>query len=232
MEDLTRIYSRNLFFTASVFAMGLMIPYAKGNTLAVTLLILLAIILYCYIGKLLVEIIMQLSKRATSIKELKFLFITLAVLCAGGYFFIGVVDSAEKMISNLRHIKTKDCYNLLSIDGFLDYFLDLILTYLNSLYYSIVVMATLGDSKIIAEGIFTRIIIVFEVGTALSLTIFKIGEFFSERSSAETKKFERRILNEVQKINPSYIVDPKAGFWERTFMKLTIRARRRRKSLG
>jgi len=232
MEDLTRIYSKNLFFTACVFFLGLVIPYARGNSLAGVLLILLAIGLYGYIGKLLIDVIKQLSKKETSIKELKFLFITLAVLCAGGYFFIGVIDAKEQMISGLREIKAGENYDLFSFDGFFSYFQDLTFTYLNSLYYSIVVMTTLGDSKIVAEGGFTRIIVGFEVGTALSLTIFKIGEYYSERSSAEAKEIEVRILSEVQKINPSYTVNPEAGFWERTFMKLTIKSSRRRKARG
>ena len=232
MEDLTRIYSKNLFFTACVFVMGLVIPYARGHSLAGALLVLLAIVLYGYIGKLLTDVIKQLSKSETSIKELKFLFVTLAVLCAGGYFFIGVIDAKEQMISGLREIKADNKYDLFSFDGFFSYFQDLTFTYLNSLYYSIVVMATLGDSKIVAEGGFTRIIVAFQVGTALSLTIFKIGEYYSERSSEEAKKTEGRILNEVQKINPNYTVDPEAGFWERTFMKLTIKSSRRRKTPG
>ncbi len=208
--------------------MGLVIPYARGNSLAGVLLVLLAIALYYYIGKLLIDVINQLSKNETSIKELKFLLITLAVLCAGGYFFIGVIDAKEQMISGLREIKTDDNYDLFSFDGFFSYFQDLTATYLNSLYYSIVVMATLGDSRIAAEGGFTRIIVVFEVGTALSLTIFKIGEYYSEYSSAEAKKIEGRILNEIKKINPSYPVVSEAGFWERIFMKLTIKLSRRR----
>ena len=232
MEDLTRIYSKNMFFTACVFTMGLVVPYARGNSLAVVLLILLAIVLYGYIGKLLVDVVKQVSQKETSIKELKYLFITLVVLCAGGYFFIGIIDAKEQMISGLREIKADDKYDFLSLDGFFGYFLDLTFTYLNSLYYSMVVMATLGDSKIVAEGGFTRIIVAFEVGIALSLTIFKIGEYYSERSSAEAKETESRTLSEVQKINPSYTVDPQSGFWERTFMKLTIKSSRRRKARG
>jgi hypothetical protein len=147
-------------------------------------------------------------------------------------FFIGVIDAKEQMISGLREIKAVDNYDLFSFDGFFSYFQDLTLTYLNSLYYSVVVMATLGDSKIVAEDGFSRIIIAFEVGAALSLTIFKIGEYYSERSSAEIMETERRILSEVQKINSSYTFDSEAGFWERTFMKLTIKSSRSRKARG
>ncbi|MGM8224936.1 hypothetical protein ACSV5M_00040 [Cellvibrio sp. ARAG 10.3] len=232
MEDLSKIYSKNLFFTACVFALGLVIPYGRGNTIAGLLLIFLALVLYGYIGKLLMDVIKRLSHKEASIKELKFLFITLAVLCAGAYFFIGVIDGEEQMISGLREIKDGRAYDLHSFDGLFDYFQDLTFTYLNSVYYSIVVMATLGDSKIVAEGWFPRIIIAFEVGVALSLTIFKIGEYYSDRSSEEAKERERRIINEVQNINPSYIVHPEAGFWERTFMKLTIKSSRRRRARG
>lgn len=230
MEDLTKIYSKNLFFTACVFFMGLGIPYAKGNSIAGLLLIFLAIVLYIYIGKLLIDVINRLSHKESSIRELKFLFVTLAVLCAGGYFFIGVIDVKEQMISGLRVIKPDDSYELLSFNGFVRYFHDLTFTYLNSLYYSTVIMATLGDSKIIAEGVFTRMIVAFEVGVALSLTIFKIGEYYRELSVTEAKQTEQRIISEVKNVNLSFTVDPKAGFWERTFMKLTIKCSRRRKA--
>jgi hypothetical protein len=230
MEDLTRIYSKNLFFTASVFVMGLALPYSRGNFLAGLSLSILAIVLYLYVGKLLVDVIQRLSLKSTSTKELKFLFITLAVLCAGSYFFIGVIDVKEQMISGVREIKPDAEYRLYSFDGFFSYFQDLVFTYLNSLYYSIVVMATLGDSKIVVEGGITRIIVAFEVGTALSLTIFKIGEYYSDRSSIEAKETEARIVSELKKITSNYAVDPEAGFWERTFMKLTIKSSRRRKS--
>ena len=230
MKELSRIYSRNLFFSACVFIMGLIIPYSRGNSVAMLLLFFLGIVLYGYVGKLLVDVIKRLSHKETSIKELKFLFLTLAVLCAGSYFFIGVIDVEQKMISGLREIKPDAKYVLFSFNGFFRYFQDLAFTYMNSLYYSIVVMATLGDSEIIVKGGFTRIIVAFEVSTAISLTIFKIGEYYSELSSAEAKETENRIVSEVQKINPSYIVDPDAGFLERTFMKLTIKFSRHRKS--
>lgn len=232
MDDLARIYAKNLFFTACVFVMGFVIPYARGNVTAQSLLIFLALVLYFYIFKLLMAVISRLSKKETSINDLKFLFITLAVLCAGAYFFIGVVDVSEKMLSGVRAIKPDSEYDLYSVQGSFTYFQDLSFTYLNSLYYSIVVMATLGDSKIVVEGGLTRLIVAFEVATAISLTIFKIGEYYRELSAKEAKETEGRIVTEVQKINPNYIVDPNAGFWERTFLKLTIKSSRRRKARG
>ncbi|MDX1750351.1 MAG: ion channel [Methylophaga sp.] len=232
MEDLNRIYLKNVFFTSCAFMMGLVLPYAKGNSLAMFLLIILAIILYRYIGNLLIDVIKRLSHQETSLKELKFFFITLVILCAGGYFFIGVLDAEEQMLSGLREIKLDAEYELYSVEGFFTYFNDLIFTYLNSLYYSIVVMATLGDSKIVVEGSFTRLIVAFEVVTALTLTIFKIGEYYSELSAVASNQAENRIVSEVKKINPKYVVDPKAGFWERTFVKLTIKSGRSRKARG
>lgn len=232
MDDLVRIYAKNIFFTACVFVMGFVIPYARGNFMAQSLLMLLALVLYFYIFKLLIAVISRLGKTETSINDLKFLFITLAVLCAGAYFFIGVIDASEKMLSGLRAIKPDSEYDLYSLKGSFAYFQDLSFTYLNSLYYSIVVMVTLGDSKIVVEGGITRLIVAFEVATALSLTIFKIGEYYRELSSKEARETESRIVDEVQKINPSYTVDPDAGFWERTFLKLTIKSSKCRKIRG
>ena len=82
------------------------------------MLFFLGIVLYGYVGKLLVDVIKRLSHKETSIKELKFLFLTLAVLCAGSYFFIGVIDVEQKMISGLREIKPDAKYVLFSFNGF------------------------------------------------------------------------------------------------------------------
>ncbi|MEO9944723.1 hypothetical protein [Paraglaciecola sp.] len=198
MDDLTKIYSKNLFFTLCVFFVGLALPYSRDSALAILLLILLVFLLFAYLGKLLLDVIKRVSHSDTSIKELRYLFITLAILCAGSYFFIGIIDSKEQMISGLREIKVEASYELNTLSGFFGYAQDLVSTYLNSLYYSIVVMSTLGDSKIIVEGGIPRFIIAFEVGAALSLTVFKIGEHYSKRSTLEAKATENRIIEAVK----------------------------------
>lgn len=76
MRNLNVIYSNNLFFTVCAFFVGLALPYSRGNYLAISLLLLLTIILYIYLGSLLVNVIKELGKKETSINELKFLFIT------------------------------------------------------------------------------------------------------------------------------------------------------------
>lgn len=222
MKNLNSIYSKNLFFTLCVFLLGLMIPYARGYDLAGLLLIVLVILLYVYIGKLLVGIIKELSQEDTSVKELKFFFITLVVICAGGYFFIGIIDVKEEMISGLRALKNEDKYDFFSFSGFMTYFNDLIFTYLNSLYYSVVVMTTLGDSKIVAEGGFTRIIIGLEVSTALTLTIFKIGDYYSKQSAREAKESETKIINQLERLQLGCeLQKPQSHYQKRNLMKLT-----------
>ncbi|MFJ5363481.1 hypothetical protein ACIPR9_00015 [Pectobacterium punjabense] len=201
MEGLSNIYTKNLIFTVCVFIMSIALPYSHQFNTIKPLLLIIILVLYAYMGKLLVDIIKKLGQKQTSVKELKFLFITLAVLCAGVYFFIAMVDQKEMLISGLRVIKPHSYYNMYSISGFYDYFFDVFSTYLNSIYYSIMVMATLGDSKIAAESGVSRLIIAFEVGTTLTITIFKIGEYYSEHSSQEAKASEERIINHIKNID-------------------------------
>lgn len=204
MEDITKIYSKNLFFTACVFIMGFVLPYIRENTISLSLWMILAAFLYGYIFKLLIDVIKSLNKKDTSINELKFLFITLAILCASGYFFVAITDAGQNSISGLRVIKADSKYDFNSFKGPVDYFIDIARTYLNSLYYSIVVMATIGDSTISVKGELPRVIIAFEVTTALTLTIFKIGKYYSELSSNEAKATEDRIVNEIKKATNNY----------------------------
>ena len=158
--------------------------------------------------------------------RLKFFFITLAVVSAGAYFFIAIIDSKEQMIAGLREVEAEQVYNFQSLNGLMAYARDLVSTYLNSLYYSIVVMATLGDSTITAHGGLTRVIVAFEVATALSLTVFKIGGYYGERATLEAKQSESRIIRELQNVGlgrpcqPLQTVDPAAGWWERLFTRL------------
>lgn len=204
MEDITKIYSRNLFFTTCVFIMGFVLPYIRENTISVSLWMILAVFLYGYVFKLLIDVVKNLNNKDASINELKFLFITLAVLCASGYFFVAITDAAQNSISGLRVIKAESEYDFNSFKGPIDYFIDIARTYLNSLYYSIVVMATIGDSTISVKGELPRVIIAFEVTTALTLTIFKIGKHYSKQSSHEAKATEDRIINEIKKVTNNY----------------------------
>ncbi len=154
-------------------------------------------------------------------QELKFLFVTLVTTGAGSYFLIGIIDYKEEMISGLREIKEISEYGIYTFDGFSRYFKDVVNTYLNSVYYSIAVMSTLGDSKIVLEGGFARVIVAIQVVMTVSLTVFKIGEFYREQSSKEAKKSEARILDSVSNISKSGPLPSKQGLWSRVKMKLT-----------
>lgn len=204
MEDINKVYSKNLFFTACVFIMGLSLPYIRGNGTFISLWIMMAVFLYVFALKLLIDVINSVNKKTASINELKFLFITLAVLCASCYFFVAITDAGQNSISGLRVIKADSEYDFNSFKGPVDYFIDIARTYLNSLYYSIVVMATIGDSTISAKGELPRLIIAFEVTTALTLTIFKIGTYYSEQSSNEARAIEHRIVNEIKKVTTNH----------------------------
>lgn len=184
--------------------MGFVLPYIRGNAIFISLWMIMAVFLYGYVFKLLIDVINSVNKKNVSINDLKFLFITLAILCASGYFFVAITDAGQNSISGLRVIKADSEYDFNSFKGPVDYFIDIARTYLNSLYYSIVVMATIGDSTISVKGELPRVIIAFEVTTALTLTIFKIGTYYSEQSSNEAKATEYRIVNEIKKLTTNY----------------------------
>ncbi|AXR06356.1 hypothetical protein [Salinimonas sediminis] len=80
-------------------------------------MLLLLFLLLFYMIKLLVDVIRLVSRKETSIHELKFFFITLAVVSAGAYFFIAIIDSKEQMIAGLREVEAEQVYNFQSLNG-------------------------------------------------------------------------------------------------------------------
>ena len=198
----SEIYKKNLIFTFFVFVLGFSIPYIQGITILQVLATILGLMLYLWSGYILIQVIKEVSKKQTSIQELKFLYITLALTCAAMYFYYGVMDSKEETIYGIRAIKDFQSYQIYTFKGAFEYFKDLFDTYLNSIYYSVVVMGTLGDSVISVKGGLGRLIVGFEVATALSITVFKIGEHYSELSSREVKASEQKILEAVDRLKP------------------------------
>ncbi|MCO7072095.1 hypothetical protein [Vibrio cholerae] len=220
MNQLNNIYKKNGIFTLMVFTMGFSIPYIQEKPFIQFLVMIAAFILYLWNGFILAQVIKAVSNKKSSIHELKFLYITLCLTCAAGYFYFGIIDSDEKVISGLRVMKDYNAYGLYTFEGAFDYFIDICHTYLNSIYYSVVVMGTLGDSVISVKGGFARFIVGFEVVTTLAITVFKIGEYFSDMSSREAKMSERIIVSEIQKLGMCSCNNRSYGVLKRSYVKL------------
>ncbi|EKO3833953.1 hypothetical protein NTH52_004972 [Vibrio harveyi] len=220
MKQLNDIYKKNGIFILFIFLLGFSIPYIKDKPFVQFLAMVFALGLYIWNAYILIQVIKAVSSKQSSIHELKFLYITLGITCAAGYFYYGVMDAKELTISGLRAVKDYSHYELYTFDGAFEYFKDLFDTYLNSIYYSIVVMGTLGDSLIIVKGGFARFIVGFEVATALSITVFKVGEYFSDASSKETKASEDRIISEINRIKTGEFNSHLTGFLRRFYLWL------------
>ncbi|MGP8294585.1 hypothetical protein ACT3XD_10435, partial [Halomonas sp. AOP7-B1-5] len=89
-----------------------------------------------------------------------------------------------------------------------------------SLYYSIVIMSTLGDSGIVIKNTFVRLIVVSQVIATLSLTIFKIVEHYSNHSLVEARMSELKILNEIKNINRDGLEDGKPRLLKELLRKI------------
>ncbi|KFF70513.1 hypothetical protein IW01_10170 [Pectobacterium brasiliense] len=200
MKNSQNIYSKNLFFILFIFIISLCIPYAKSNPFKITLF-LGSLSLYAYMFIILLNVIKRVSDPRISINELKFLFITIAAFYSGCYFFLATIDQKEIMISGIREVNASLNYDFYSFTGFYDYAKDIFITYLNCVYYSVMIMATLGDSNIEASGGIAKLLVASEVGLTLTITIFKVGEYYSLRSSQEALEMEKNIIRRIDSIN-------------------------------
>ncbi|WP_224553014.1 hypothetical protein [Pectobacterium versatile] len=200
MENVQKIYSKNLIFILFVFIISFLLPYAKSDIFS-GLLLSASLILYVYMFIILLNVIRRVNDPDISIKELKFLFITIAVFYSGCYFFLATVDKDEMVISGIREMELLVHYDFCSFNGFYNYAKDIFSTYLNCVYYSIMIMATLGDSNIEASGGIAKFLVASEVGVTLTITIFKIGEYYSLRASQETKEMEKNIIGKIDNLS-------------------------------
>ncbi|QQG30193.1 hypothetical protein JFY74_09315 [Pectobacterium carotovorum] len=216
MGNSQEIYSKNLFFILFIFIISLCIPYANNNLFKIFLL-LGTLSLYLYMFIILLNVTKRVSDPKISIKELKFLFITIAAFYSGCYFFLATVDQNEVMISGIREVNASLDYDFYSLSGFYDYAKDIFNTYLNCVYYSVMIMATLGDSNIEASGGIAKLLVASEVGLTLTITIFKVGEYYSLRSSQEAQEMEKNIISRIDSLSrPSLTLKEKIF---RTFFK-------------
>lgn len=154
-----------------------------------------------------------LENNNTTLEELKVLLFGLVALFAAFYFFISVIDIEEKAISGIRVIKAREEYDFNCYADMADYFLDIVKTYLNSLYYSIVVMVTLGDSSIIVKSHLVRFFVAAEVLSVLFITLFKVTSYYdgvSERKHEELKSLIKGAIDH-KKAQVSYKAERKRG---------------------
>ncbi|MBE0464279.1 hypothetical protein [Halomonas colorata] len=220
MVGLNKTYSRVFLFTSGVLIFGLLIPYSKNEMWAFILLLFLSAILFVFVFVLVNAVEKLVKNKFSSVRELQFLFVILVFLYAGIYFLLGLADIDERLIRGLREIREYSNYKLYTVNGFFEYLHDVFLTYFNSLYYSIVIMSTLGDSGIVIKNTFVRLIVVSQVIATLSLTIFKIVEHYSNHSLVEARMSELKILNEIKNINRDGLEDGKPRLLKELLRKI------------
>lgn len=127
MKQLNDIYKKNGIFILFIFLLGFSIPYIKDKPFVQFLAMVFALGLYIWNAYILIQVIKAVSSKQSSIHELKFLYITLGITCAAGYFYYGVMDAKELTISGLRAVKDYSHYELYTFDGAFEYFKDLLI---------------------------------------------------------------------------------------------------------
>ncbi len=195
MDQVRAIYKKNFLIAAGSFVIVLFLPYA--TELARWLMMALALTLYVYLGYMMVKLAEECMRPATSLERLRFLYITIGLFFASGYFFLAAIDSGEEMIKNVRVFCSTDC-SYPGFDGFSERIQETTYTYLNALYYSIVVMTTLGDSKITVEGGLARPLVAAEVLMSIGMTVFKLAQYYNDMASKEARSTEDRLVREIR----------------------------------
>lgn len=198
MEKIRKTFFLNFITLILALLLAAIIPLSRGYFWLQVTVILLFIFSYIMLTYFLIRLVKHCEADVSHLADLKFLLITILFVFATLYFLLASFDSSEKIIFGLRgYPKDKK----IAIDGvlsFLDYMQDLFLTYFNSLYYSAVVMATLGDSGMGVKNIVPRIFVATQLIVTYSLIIFKLSEYFNDRSGIAAKESEDRIVNSIR----------------------------------
>nr|WP_321239370.1 ion channel [uncultured Tolumonas sp.] len=197
MNELNKIYKQNLFLTLAIFFATIGLPFSKNWAILQPAIFIIYLCCYVFISYLMSSLVKKVLSKESSIQELRFLYLTLIIVCASGYFLFSIIDMKGTMISGLSEIHDITSYKLNSFNGLLSYFNDLVFTFINSIYYSIVVMATIGDSSVTLHNGFPRMLVAFEVAMTISLTVFKISSLYNKESSEDLLKLKNEIIKEI-----------------------------------
>ena len=189
------------------------IPLASG--IGKLLLFALAIMAYVYTFYSIGRLISEYKNYPKTDNALVQLYLNMLFTFSSAYFFLAAIDIDENMISGLRAMNPHFSHNY-SLIGVVEYFNGLGFTFVNCVYYSLVVMATLGDSSVVLKNTLPRTIVMFQVGYTIWLTGYALASHFSNKSTEEIKKVEENLTSQISHIgkvkHKGTCVDDKLSF--------------------
>ena len=162
-------------------------------------LLLLAMVVYVYMFFSIGKLISEYKSYPKTDNALVQLYLNILLTFSSAYFFLSAIDIDENMITGLRAMSPHFSEDY-SFIGVIDYFNGLGFTFVNCIYYSLVVMATLGDSSIVLKDTLPRTIVMFQVGYTIWLTGYALANHFNNKSTEELKKVENNLKSEISHI--------------------------------
>lgn len=133
-------------------------------------------------------------------------YINLMTFYTLAYTFAVVVSPDGNFLSGLHPIFNNDeTYVTASLNSIYHNILMLII---DALYYSIVIMTTLGDGSIQPRGIL-KLVLISHVGFTVYITVFGVAEYFANESSKELKSEVEKLKRELHRKNVSFIASEK-----------------------
>ncbi|WP_151194732.1 hypothetical protein [Methylophaga frappieri] len=180
-----------LFLVLGTFAIGLMTPIASDWIKLIILLSALILFIGCFISIL--SIANTYNNRASSINGIISLYLDTVMLFASAYFFTSVIDSGDSIVFGISQVcMQSECYlnSLVQAQSLVDAFMD-------SIYLSVLVMTTSGDSSIgVGEG-WGRWLVIFQLFTTVYISLVGLANYFSHKSSRELADMEERVIKHL-----------------------------------
>ncbi len=197
MENIRKTFILNFVSLVVAILIVAVIPLSKGYFWLQLILVALFVLSYISLAYFIARVVRHCENDISHLEDLKFLLITILFVFATIYFLLASFDKSQSMLSGFRGYPGGE----FAIDGvvpLLNYIQGLLLTYFNSLYYSVVVMATLGDSGMSVTNIVPRMFVAAQLTITYSLIVFKLSEYFNSRAELAAKESEDRIVKSMR----------------------------------
>jgi hypothetical protein len=125
-------------------------------------------------------------------------YIELFIFYSLAYTFAAVASPEGGFISGLYPIlEVNQSYQTANL---FEVYSKLIHLFMDSIYYSVVIMTTLGDGSIQPNNIM-KMVVISHVGFTVYVTVFGVAEYFSNQSSKDLKKELAILKQDLPKIN-------------------------------
>ena len=158
-------------FWVKLFALALGLGLYAGSIFAVT------------------ELIRSHDTRKDTVAGLRALYIDTILLFSVAYLIVYYLSPNGEFVKGL-HVPCWDsgmCPNAGSLDKIVDFFM----AWLDSAYYSIVTMTTLGDGSVVVNG-WARFLVASQVLFTFYVSVFSLAEAFSKESAKVTEEIVKR----------------------------------------